>query len=154
MGKTVYTVVGQTNIRPEGLPEGLSVEVTTSTFRKDLPGFLVEDSTLKPGKLFVYQEVTGTDRHMSRTDVTTLRDALSEWLDETKTVLRVVHDANDSERSNWRWYEVEPDKFIYYFSEFDARGEVMSGGVVGREGLSYNEVENDYGIRTVTTWEV
>lgn len=154
MGKTVYTVVGQTTIRPEGLPEGLSVEATTSEFRKEVSGFLVEDSVVTPGNAFIYQELTGASRHITRADVVALRDVLTEWLDESVPALRVIHDSTDGIDSNWRWYEIQPDKFAYYRTEDDARRETKSGANSNRDTMTYAEVEKDFGIRTVTTWKV
>lgn len=154
MGKTVYTVVGQTSIRPEGLPEGLSVEATTSEFRKEVSGFLVEDSVVTPGNAFIYQELTGASRHITRADVVALRDVLTEWLNDSVPSLRVIHDSTDSAGSTWRWYEIAPDKFVYYRLEDDARSETKSGANSDRDGLTYEQVKNDYNIRTVSAWKV
>lgn len=156
MGKTVYTVTGQTNIRPEGLPEGLSVQSVTTPFRKELPGFLVEDSALKPGGAFVYQETMGADRHMARKDVIALRDALSEWLNESVTILRVIHDASDSVGSNWRWFEIAPDKFIYDLSADSARrqAEQHREGTITKDLITFDRIKADYGIRSIVSWEV
>ncbi len=156
MGKTVYTVVGQSAIRPEGLPEGLSVEASTSQFRKQVSGFLVEDSVITPGNAFVYQEASGLDRHITRADVVALCVVLTEWLNESVTVLRVVHDGSDSSSSNWRWYEIDTDKFVYHLSEDSARREAKQHreGTYTKDSLTFDQIKSDYGVRSIVSWEV
>lgn len=156
MGKTVYTVVGQSTTRPEGLPEGLSVEATTSVFHREFAGFLIEDSGLYPGSLFLYQEGSATYRHLKPGAVKELRDVLTEWLNESTPSRRIIHDATDSGYSNWRWYEIAPDNFIYDLSADLARVEAerYSKGESQKGTVSFDYIESEYGIRNVVSWEV
>lgn len=153
MGKAIYTIQGSSTVKPVDLPDGFTVSVEVARFDKEVSGFTISDSAHQTDSLFIrHNDVTS--RHVTREQVTALRDALTEWLDESVPTLRVIHDSGDSANSIWRWYEIEPEKFIYYRSEDDARSETKSGANSGRDGLTYEQIKNDYSIRTVTTWKV
>lgn len=156
MAKTEYTIKGKSTMRPEGLPEGFEVVEEKIPFRKEVSGFLVEDSGITPGNAFVYQYPTGSGRHITRADVAALRDALTEWLNESVSVLRVVHDASDSISSNWRWFEIAPDKFVYDLSEDSARRQAQQHreGTLSKDLITFDQIKSDYGVRSVVSWEV
>jgi hypothetical protein len=154
MGYTKYTITGQSNRRPENLPDGFEVVAEPVVFSKETPGFALADSAYRDGQLFINQQGS-YGRHFSAEDVRALRDALTEWLSQT-CAMRVVHDENDSATSSWRWYEIKPNKFVYDLSEQNARrdAERFKDGRPTTDLLSFEEIEERYGIRTVTTWEV
>lgn len=153
MGKTFYTIQGSSTIKPEDLPDGFTVSVEVTRFDKEVSGFTISDSAYQTDSLFVRHNDVSS-RHLTRDQVTALRDALTDWLNDSVPVLRVIHDLGDSIHSTWRWYEIAPDKFVYYRSEDDARSETKSGANSDRDGLTYEQVKNDYNIRTVSAWKV
>lgn len=155
MAKTVYTVQGSSTIKPVGLPEGFEVETNTAVFDREVSGFTLSDSAYQENSLFVQQDAMAL-RHLNRDEVTALRDALSEWLSESVSVLRVVHDANDSVSSEWRWYEIDTDKFIYHVSVDRARRDAKRyrQGTFAKDLTTFDRIKSDYGVRSVVSWEV
>lgn len=156
MAKTEYTIKGKSTTRPEGLPEGFEVVEEKTPFRKEVSGFRIEDSVLHGRDVFVYQETVGNGRHLTRTEATALRDALTEWLNESVTVLRVVHDASDSISSEWRWYEIDTNKFVYHMSVDSARREAKQyrEGTLTKDTTTFDQIKSDYGVRSIVSWEV
>lgn len=155
MAKTEYTIKGTSTTRPEGLPEGFEVVETPIIFDKETEGFQLTDSAHYEDRLFIKQD-TNRGRHFSRNAVIALRDALSEWLDESAVSLRVIHDASDSSGSSWRWYEIDTDKFVYHLTEDTARREAKQHreGNLVNDGLTFDQIKSDYGVRSIVSWEV
>lgn len=155
MAKTVYTIQGSSTVKPEGLPEGFEVKTGTILFDREVSGFTLSDSAYQENSLFVRHDSLA-NRHLTQAEVTALRDALSEWLSESVSVLRVVHDASDTVSSEWRWYEIDTDKFIYHVSVDTARREAKQyrEGTLTKDSITFDQIKSDYGVRSVVSWEV
>lgn len=155
MAKTEYTIKGTSTTRPEGLPEGFELVETPIIFDKETEGFQLTDSAHYEDRLFIKQD-PDHGRHFSRNAVIELRDALSEWLDESAVSLRVIHDARDSVSSEWRWYEIDTDKFIYHVSVDRARRDAKRyrEGTFAKDWITFDQIKSDYGVRSVVFWEV
>lgn len=155
MAKTEYTIKGTSTTRPEGLPEGFEIVETPIIFDKETEGFQLTDSAHYEERLFIKQD-PDHGRHFSRNAVIALRDALSEWLDESAVSLRVIHDASDSAGSSWRWYEIDTDQFAYHLAEDAARREAYQHreGKPTKGTLTFDQIKSDYGIRSIVSWKV
>lgn len=154
MAKFKYTVTGESDIHPGNLPEGFTVKTQKVTFNRNVDGFELADSAYEEGHLFVNHD-PASGRHLSRDRVRDLRNALTEWLNESDP-RRIIHDKNDGPTSIWRWYEIRPNKFVYELSEDHGKRELerYSDGRSTEDLLSFEDIKERFGVRTVIRWEV
>lgn len=154
--RKVYKVIGESEVKPLNLPEGLTIKEET------LPGVVDVTVTSKFGAKFRIQDYTfglGSPDVMTldidptpgnqsglyskifdRENATKMRDALTQILGGR--LLKVIHDAGDSLNDPGRWYECDNGKYVYRAAT------PPSAGALGSE--TYEYIKNTYGIRTET----
>lgn len=161
MAKAVaYSIKGTSKVKPTDLPEGLRVETTVV----DVPTDVTVQS--RYGMKFRFRKYTGslseegevlinlldpapfggaprinTDKIMDRENVRKLRDALTELLDETLPLRKVVDGQEDA------WYEIEPNKFRMGFDRAEATRKHLSGPL---HASSLERITDTYGVNRIT----
>lgn len=156
----VYSVVGQSNTKPTGLPKGLTVKeedrakggtatslygtiFTVTDYSSLCDGETVSvDIKSKPN----YRGVTeiDTNKLFSFEEARNLRDALNDVLGdgEPYQLRTITDDSGDN------WYEVSPDNFVFNDSRHAAESRWKAGGSRTDCGRSWADVNRIYGVRS------
>ena len=150
MSRSVYNVAGKSAIKPENLPDGLTVEETTAphdplrVYGTGFTTIIVKESSRYDVPI-VNVSFEGLGQTVSRDVSMETAKKVGQWLLDVAESHTKLRKFSDGTSSTSHWYEVAEDRFVWAWSRAEAERLFSANGDRPNYGRNLVNLKDVYG---------